>query len=396
MAFDFPNAPTVGQVYQGWVWDGEKWKNQTTSAVGAVRYDVAQGLTTTQQVQGRQNIYAAPLDALSYSGLQINGSMEVSQENGNAQVSLANGGALYIIDQWLAQYQNASAVVRASGANPPNSPGPFGLAFTSVLTMQATTAFGTAAASDIARLFQYVEGYRWSRLGFGNASAQPVTIGFWIYASIAGNASVAVVNNAANRSYVVDVAVNSPLTWEWKTVTIPGCTDGTWLTTNGIGAIVNIGLGCGTTFQTPTPATWQTGQFFSTVNSTRFFTTANNFVQITGVVILPGTEAPSAARSPLIMRPFDQELTLCKRYWQIVPYHMYIATAAAGQTAVNTLTFTEMRIAPSPITDVPVINTNFLTKVVASQGPIGLFTYANTSAAGYSELAGTFKLNARL
>ncbi|WP_445215455.1 hypothetical protein ACKWRH_23535 [Bradyrhizobium sp. Pa8] len=25
MAFDFPNAPTVGQTYQGYTWDGEKW-----------------------------------------------------------------------------------------------------------------------------------------------------------------------------------------------------------------------------------------------------------------------------------------------------------------------------------------------------------------------------------
>jgi len=25
MAFDFPNAPTVGKVYQGYTWDGEKW-----------------------------------------------------------------------------------------------------------------------------------------------------------------------------------------------------------------------------------------------------------------------------------------------------------------------------------------------------------------------------------
>jgi hypothetical protein len=38
--------------------------------------------------------------------------------------------------------------------------------------------------------------------------------------------------------------------------------------------------------------------------------------RITGVVVLPGIEAPSAARSPLIMRPYDQELLICQRYWQ--------------------------------------------------------------------------------
>ena len=38
-----------------------------------VRYDTAQSLTAAQQQQARQNIYAAPFDAMAYSGLQING-----------------------------------------------------------------------------------------------------------------------------------------------------------------------------------------------------------------------------------------------------------------------------------------------------------------------------------
>jgi hypothetical protein len=38
--------------------------------------------------------------------------------------------------------------------------------------------------------------------------------------------------------------------------------------------------------------------------------------RITGVVILPGIQAPSAARSPFIMRPYDQELVTCRRYYQ--------------------------------------------------------------------------------
>jgi hypothetical protein len=37
--------------------------------------------------------------------------------------------------------------------------------------------------------------------------------------------------------------------------------------------------------------------------------------RLTGVVVIPGTEAPSAARSPLIMRPYDQELLICQRYY---------------------------------------------------------------------------------
>src|SRR6187455_951610 len=51
-------------------------------AARAVRFDAVQALTIAQKTQARSNIYAAPLDALAYSGMQINGSMEVSQERG--------------------------------------------------------------------------------------------------------------------------------------------------------------------------------------------------------------------------------------------------------------------------------------------------------------------------
>ena len=45
-----------------------------------VRIDAPQTLTETQKTQARSNIYAAPFDAMAYNGMQINGSMEVSQE----------------------------------------------------------------------------------------------------------------------------------------------------------------------------------------------------------------------------------------------------------------------------------------------------------------------------
>lgn len=54
--FNFPNAPANGEVYLGYVWDGEKWQVQGAAASGAVRYDIAQGLTEPQKTQGRVNV----------------------------------------------------------------------------------------------------------------------------------------------------------------------------------------------------------------------------------------------------------------------------------------------------------------------------------------------------
>jgi hypothetical protein len=38
--------------------------------------------------------------------------------------------------------------------------------------------------------------------------------------------------------------------------------------------------------------------------------------RITGVIVVPGVEAPSAERSPYIMRPYPEELVQCQRYFE--------------------------------------------------------------------------------
>ena len=82
MAFDFPATPALGQVFGNYIWDGEKWKLQGGQALGSVRYDTPQILSAGQQAQARSNIAAPDLSALSYSGMQINGAFNISQEKG--------------------------------------------------------------------------------------------------------------------------------------------------------------------------------------------------------------------------------------------------------------------------------------------------------------------------
>ena len=65
--------------------------------LGLVSSDGAQTLTDAEKTQARSNIAAAPLDALAYNGMQINGGLEVSQERGT---SGTNVNATYICDGW--------------------------------------------------------------------------------------------------------------------------------------------------------------------------------------------------------------------------------------------------------------------------------------------------------
>src|SRR5262245_8132505 len=80
---------------------------------GAVRYDVAQTLTAAQQVQARQNVYAAPFDALAYNGMQINGGCEISQERGGTSFVVPTGTPTYIQDGWRFYHSSSPLAVTA-------------------------------------------------------------------------------------------------------------------------------------------------------------------------------------------------------------------------------------------------------------------------------------------
>ena len=95
-----PTAPTDGMFWwdptQGklFIWYSDPNTAQWVEAVATpdlgpddfVSVDVAQSFTEAEKKTARSNIYAAPFDALAYNGMQINGSMEVSQETGNSNI----------------------------------------------------------------------------------------------------------------------------------------------------------------------------------------------------------------------------------------------------------------------------------------------------------------------
>ena len=293
-----------------------------------VRHDVAQSLTSTQQTQARTNIYAAPFDALAYNGMQINGGMEVSQELGLAAVSVTTGTLKYVLDGWvvLSGGQTISAAQAASVL-----PG-----FSNQLSMVASTANAAPAAGHYAYALQKIEGYRIARLAWGTANAQPITIGFWIYVNRAGTYSGSITNAAANRSYPFSFAVGAA-TWEYKTVTIPGDTTGTWPKDNSSALNLNFSMMAGSTLQGPANA-WAAGNYIAATGTTNGVAATSDVMVITGVTVLPGIEAPSAGRSAFIMRPYDQELVTCQRYYRKYLGLLMSAYQATGLTAYQGFT----------------------------------------------------------
>ena len=283
--------------------DGSSW-------LDAIVVDNSTGKVTFTQ---GLSVPAAPFEALAYSGMQVNGAMEVSQECGTSSVSVTSGVTGFGPDGWQVYWVGSTPAFALQQVSTPTPPAGFQFA----LQLKATTGdagFG-GTSSHRSMLYQHIEGYRISRCDFGKSTAKPISIGFWVYATVTGTMSVALTNAAANRSYVTNVTINAAATWEFKTVAIPGDTSGSWGTTNGIGARIKFSFGTGSTFRT-TANTWSAGNYDGTSSTGNFWASNNNLVAITGVIVLPGLELPTSSNVPLLMRSFDEEYWLCQRYYQ--------------------------------------------------------------------------------
>jgi len=283
MAFNFPDSPTIGQLAFGYIWDGTAWQANSNNPVGPA---------------------VARMDALAYNGMQVNGSMDVSQELGYGSNRATVG---WLCDGWYQYFTGTMALVGGSGTA--TAPG-----FRYNLYVVVTTAQASLGANDQVIVLQKIEGFRVARLAWGTASAQPITIGFWSKHARTGIYSVAVANGTG-RCYVATYTHNVANVFQYNTVTIPGDTTGSWATDNTVGLQITFAMAAGTTLTAPAANTWYGTNYSAAPGQVNGVASTSDVFVITGVVVLPGIEAPTAAQSPLIMRPYDQELLTCQRYW---------------------------------------------------------------------------------
>jgi hypothetical protein len=185
--------------------------------------------------------------------------------------------------------------------------------FTNSLLVTVTTADSSIGSGQLAIVEQKIEGFNTSDLGWGTASAQPVTLSFWVRSNLTGTFGGSVHNSNDTRSYPFSYTINSANTFELKTVTIAGDTSGTWLTTNGVGIIVTFGLAVGSTFL-GTAGSWSGSNLQSATGQTNLLATIGNTFYITGVMLEKGSTATNYD-----VRPYGTELALCQRYYYKPP-----------------------------------------------------------------------------
>lgn len=252
----------------------------------------------------------------------LNGNMVLDQRNAGASVTPT--ATQYALDRWQITVAQASKLSIQQ-----SSTAPAGFINSTLITSLSAYSVG---ASDFFDYRQSIEGLNVADFGWGTANAQTVTLSFWVRSSLTGTFGGAVKNSAGNRSYPFTYTISVANTFEQKTVTIAGDTSGTWLTTNGAGLILQIGLGVGSTFS-GTAGAWAAANYLSATGATSVVGTSGATFYITGVQLEKGSTATS-----FDYRPYGTELALCQRYFE-TSYPLGTAVGA-GSMQANSITQT--------------------------------------------------------
>jgi hypothetical protein len=232
----------------------------------------------------------------------INGDMRIDQRNNGAAVTPVHDGFAIDRYKWALSQSAKLDVQQDSSANTVAG-------FSSSMKVTSSSSY-SVGSSDYFFVRQDIEGNNVADLRWGTANARPITLSFWVRSSLTGTFGGSLRNSAGDRAYPFSYTINSANTWEYETITIPGDTSGTWLTTNGIGISCSFGLGVGSSFS-GTAGSWQAGNLFSSTGAVSVVGTNAATWYVTGVQLEEGSQP-----TPFEYRQTGTELNLCQRYYK--------------------------------------------------------------------------------
>jgi hypothetical protein len=268
----------------------------TERAEDFLAFDSPMSLTDNQKSQGRSNI------GVEKKNYIINGAMMISQENGTTAGSTTG---FYAVDQFFTNYSGTTGTIstaQVASPTPGGSP--------NRLRVTVTAADVSVGVGDIVFVQHKIEGYRVADLKLGTASAKTVILQFGVKAP-AGTYCVVFGNSAINRTYVGEytIAGGEANTDVVKSVSLILDTTGTWLTNNGTGLYLILGLMAGSTFQ-QAAGSWSTGNVVGSSNQFNFMGTNGNVFELFDVGLYEGSVAPA-----FIVPDYPKELAGSQRYF---------------------------------------------------------------------------------
>lgn len=259
----------------------------------------------------------------------VNGAMQFAQR-GTSVTGISNTADYKTADRWQTLLASGGTYTQAITADVPTGQG-----FANALRMTCTTAITSLTSGAYNFLRQSLEGQTLQHIKKGTTNAQPLTLQFWVKGSTTGTYIIELVDSN-NRSISASYTISAANTWEQKTITFPADTTGTIVNTNAFGLGLYFWLGAGSSFTSGTlNTTWNTRVDANiAVGQTNLSAAVNNYIQITGVQLEPGSQA-----SPFEFVRYDDELRRCQRYYYrinaseiytIYGFGMTHSTTAAG------------------------------------------------------------------
>ena len=309
---------------------------------------------------------ARELVSAGRKNLLINGDHNVDQRNGGSAITPTHNQK--ITDRWRCELAQSSKYTAQQSGTAPDG-------FRKSLKITSSSAYNPGA-SDYFLITQDIEGYTASRAAFGTSSAKPVTLSFWVRSSLTGTFACSIRNKAFNRTHIKEYTISSADTWEYKTLTFPGITDGTWETGSNQGIRVNWSLGAGTNYHA-TPNTTLNTNDYATAASTNVVSTNGATWYMTGAQFEIGRNA-----TEFEYRSYGEELTLCQRYFfKLANSRLvmgYKRHDGSSNFAVNTPV--PMRVAPTPSLTAGGYFTNFQSSFSTTQSSPNIYEWSESGS----------------
>lgn len=247
-----------------------------------------------------KNVEVVNDSSMMFRNRIINGDMRIDQRNAGSEATITNT-IQYTLDRWRPTSQSTTSVMKCQQVtDAPNG-------FSNSLKMTSLASTSPATSNSYA-IFQAIEDKNYTDFAWGTSSAKTVTMSFYVKSSVTGTYSGALGNQPQDRSYPFTYSISSADTWEYKTITIPGDTSGTW--TSYIRVWISLGQGVD---KLGTAGSWASSGYRGASGEVTWVNTNAATFYITGVQLEVGNQA-----TPFEHRPYGVELSLCQRYYQNV------------------------------------------------------------------------------
>jgi hypothetical protein len=246
------------------------------------------------------NSYTPTVSNMAGRNRLINSDMRIDQRNAGAAITFNDG--VFVVDRFGSACSQSSKATAQRVTTAPTG-------FNNSVLITSSSAY-SVLTGDFFNLFQNIEGFNVADLGWGTATAQDITLSFWVRSSLTGTFGGSISNASLSRSYPFTYTINTANTYEQKTITVPGDTSGSWGVSNDLGMRVYFGLGVGSTYS-GTANAWAGTRYHSATGATSVVGTSGATFYITGVQLEAGSVA-----TPFERRQYGQELALCQRYYQ--------------------------------------------------------------------------------